>query len=51
MAQQSDLVEIVMRGPGSTWMNLIMPVAYLIFLLWLRRYFPRKGFAIPEPGR
>jgi hypothetical protein len=33
----------VVRSPDSVWTSLIMPAAYLIFLLWLRRCFPFKG--------
>jgi hypothetical protein len=50
----------VWSSHDSAWTSLIMPVACLIFVLWLRRYFPRKGslgngnappaLAITSPG-
>jgi hypothetical protein len=43
VARAAFSVLMVARAPGSPWTGLIMPAAYLIFLLWLRRYFPRKG--------
>jgi hypothetical protein len=43
IASTAFLVLKVVRNPDSVWTGLIVPAAYLTFLLWLRRYFPRKG--------
>lgn len=43
VATMAFLVLKVERSSDRTWTSLVMPVAYLIFLLWLRHHFPRKG--------
>ena len=62
IATTAFLVLKVVRNPESSWTSLVIPVAYLIFVFWLRRHFPRKGsvgngdtppasgFTSPAPG-
>ena len=43
LAPTAFLVLKLERSPDSAWTRLAIQLAYLMFLLWLRRYFPRKG--------
>ena len=43
VASTAFSVMMVVRSPARAWSGLIMPTAHLLFLFWLRRYFPHKG--------
>lgn len=51
IASTAFLVLKVARGADGAWSSLILPVAYLLFVLWLRRYFPHRRLPMPGAAR